>query len=152
MREDVLVNQSMKGTMQLSLPKLVKEPIPEGFWTRGHAHTVSLPLLQLSYFLVCCLVTMGADYFCLEVQSRLSLWRVPVFRSELLSTSVDLEKTSKLSLWLCTLQLPTVSRDMNCMKIHTHVYIKDGPCPQSTYNLNQQMSTAFYTNCHLLSP
>lgn len=32
--------------MQPSIPKLVKEPIPKGFWTWGHALTVSLPLLH----------------------------------------------------------------------------------------------------------
>lgn len=45
--------------MQLLLPKLVKEPIPKGFWTWGHVFTVNLPLLHLEYTGVHCLVTTG---------------------------------------------------------------------------------------------
>lgn len=136
----------------------VQRSFPSLNWSRNPSQKDSghwAILIQLAYHCYNCHISWSAAWW--QWVQTTSVWRS---KAGCLSEESQYSDQSycpplwiwKKTLWLCTLQLPTVSRDMNCMKIHTHVYIKDGPCPQSTYNLNQQISTAFYTNCHLLSP
>lgn len=139
--------------VQCSFPSLNRSRNPSQKYS-GHRAM----LIQLAYHCCNCHISWSAAWWqwvettCVWRSKAGCLWRASVFRSELLSTSVDLEKASKLSPWLCMLQLPTVSRDMNCMKIHTHVYIKDGPCPQSTYNLTSKWALLFTPTATYISP